>query len=313
MGCDPDYVDAKPATLWRREDDVVTTELMRSVDERSRAALASSARQPIETGQLQLMDGGLRFIVRWVSTLARKDGAATVIPGGPRDPNFNPFLSPEPALTVGPLGDTHTAILNKFPVCSRHLVIASRAFAEQLSPLDLNDFTALAQVLVQCGGLGFFNGGAAAGASQRHKHVQWIPPAPDNASLAELVTGLPKDAAECSLAQHPRYPMKHCFVRVRCDAQTAVSDAAQSLLRACERGYDELGLRVDAAGLLPPYNLLVGDGWMLMVPRSREHYEGISINALSYGGVLFVRQPEQIEVIKTAGPIAVLADVGCRW
>ncbi len=38
--------------------------------------------------------------VRWVFSLAVKDAAKVAIPGGPRDPDFNPFLNPDPALTV---------------------------------------------------------------------------------------------------------------------------------------------------------------------------------------------------------------------
>lgn len=289
----------------------MTTEFMGRVDEKSKTAIASGALQPIETGQAELVDGGLRFVVRWVSTLARKDGSAVAMPGGPRDPDFNPFLAPEPALTVGPLGDAHTAILNKFPVCARHLVIARREFAEQLSPLDISDCIALALLLTESGGLGFYNGGAAGGASQRHKHVQWLPQAPGNASLRELLPGLPGNAATLSVALHPRYSMKHCFVRVDCAPGTPVARAAESLLQAYRIACERLTLRVDDAGLLPAANLLVGDGWMLVVPRSREHFEGISINALSYGGTLFVRQVEQIDIIRAAGPLRVLADVGC--
>lgn len=289
----------------------MTTALMRGIDERASAALASGALQPIETGQIELVDGGLRFVVRWVSTLARKEGAAPAIPGGPRDPDFNPFLAPEPALTIAPLGDAHTAILNKFPVCPRHLVIARREFEEQLAPLDLADFTALALVLTEAGGLGFYNGGTDAGASQRHKHVQWLPQAPDNASLRTLLPGLPSDAAELAVARHPRYAMAHCFVRVDCDIGTPVERAARSLLNAAEIAYQRLGLRVDATGLLPAANLLVSDGWMLVVPRSRERFDDISINALSYGGAIFVRRIEQIDTVRRAGPLRMLADVGC--
>src|SRR5690606_3738898 len=118
-----------------------------AIDARSAAALASGVLVPVEAEQVELEDAGMRFIVRWVSSLAAKDaskdaskagGAAedgkpkddktVAIPGGPRDPNFNPFLKPDPELTVGPLGDSHVAILNKFPLCDRHLVLARREF-----------------------------------------------------------------------------------------------------------------------------------------------------------------------------------------
>jgi len=61
--------------------------------------------------------------------------------------------------------------------------------------------------------------------------------------------------------------------------------------------------------LLPACNMLVQDGWMLLVPRSREHAGEVSINALSYGGTLYVRTPEQLEPIRRAGPLALLREV----
>ncbi len=300
----------------------VHSSFMRAVRERSDAALASGDLLPVETGQVVVEERGLAFIVRWAAALARKDaaappaaeqssadGEAVVLPGGPRDPSFNPFLNPDPALTIGPIGDRHTVILNKFPVCLHHLVLARREFAEQLSPLEETDFRAMAQLLSSEGGLGFYNGGAAAGASQRHKHVQWIPASPENASLLRLAAELPPDTPEGTLARHPALTFTHRFLRVQAGRGVDIEASAQSLLRAFEQACAALDLRPGADGLLPPFNLLAGDGWMLVVPRSREHFEGISLNALSFGGTLYVRAAEQVETIRSAGPLQVLASV----
>ena len=251
-----------------------------AIDARSAAALASGALVPVEAEQVEMDDAGMRFIVRWVSSLAAKDasrsaaaagGAAEMagkgggvqgaaaraegagaeaardaktvaIPGGPRDPNFNPFLNPDPELTVGPVGDAHVAILNKFPLCARHLVLARRAFEEQLLPLARSDFAALAALMVEAGGIGLYNGGTAAGASQRHKHVQWMPDDAGNASLRLFAPGLPAGLAEQGVATHPALPMRHCFVRVRCGRGEAVEAAADSLHAGFERARTELGL-----------------------------------------------------------------------
>lgn len=287
----------------------MSADFLRLVDERTRSALASGDLKPILTEETGLVDGGLRFVVRSLPTLA---GKSSGIPGGPRDPNFNPFLSPDPALKLGPLGERHTAILNKFPVSARHIVIATNEFREQLEPLDRSDFAALARVLVEAGGLGFYNGGTQAGASQRHKHLQWIPPAPGNATLREWLPALAGGAEPLEAMTHPRLDLRHCFVRVDCDPGTEIDRAAASLHQAFERAVERLDLRPDGNGLLPPSNLLVGDGWMLLVPRSREHFEEVSINALSFGGTFFVRDPAQIEAIRSAGPLRVLAQVSHR-
>lgn len=57
-----------------------------------------------------------------------------------------------------------------------------------------------------------------------------------------------------------------------------------------------------------PYNFLVTRRWMLMVPRSREFVEGISINALGYAGGLLVRDEAQMETVRSRGPM----DLLCR-
>jgi ATP adenylyltransferase len=285
----------------------MSTPFMQSVDTRSADAIASGALVPIDAQEVVLEADGLPFRVRHVKALEKKQE----LPGGPRDPDFNPFLPPDPALTVGPVGGQHVAILNKYPVSARHLVLARTAFLEQRSPLDLDDFLAMAQVMSESGGLGFHNGGTAAGASQRHKHVQWVPADAGNPSLRMFRAALDPDAREQTAFIHLQLPMRHCFVRVVAGRGADVAESAHSMLRAYGFALEMLGLGPDADGMMPPANLLVEDGWMLLVPRSREHYADVSLNALSFGGVLYVRSTEQIDAIRAAGPLAVLCAVSC--
>ncbi|NND90812.1 MAG: phosphorylase [Granulosicoccus sp.] len=301
----------------------MTDTWMNAVDKRSVSALASGDLQPVNVEQIEMDDAGLRFVVRWVSSLADKDAAKGVakgaargtasvaIPGGPRDPDFNPFLNPDPELTVGPLGEEHVVILNKFPLCDRHLVLARRHFEEQLLPLTRSDFTALAIIMSEAGGTGLYNGGAAAGASQRHKHLQWIPSGHGNACLKFYSAGLPADLLEQGVVRHPALAMKHCFVRVHCGEDVPVDVAAESLHAGFELACQQLGLTLDVDGRLAPYNLLAGHGWLLMLPRSQECFEEISISAVCFGGTLYTRTPEQMETVRQAGPLRVLAAVGC--
>jgi sulfate adenylyltransferase (ADP) / ATP adenylyltransferase len=58
-----------------------------------------------------------------------------------------------------------------------------------------------------------------------------------------------------------------------------------------------------------PYNLLATRRWMLVVPRGRERYESISINALGFAGSLFVRHEAEVELVRRVGPMAVLGAV----
>jgi ATP adenylyltransferase len=84
-------------------------------------------------------------------------------------------VPPEPELTVGGVGPTHVAVLNKYPVIDRHLLIVTREFAHQEALIDTADFAALAAVMREFPSLGFYNGGKTAGASQPHKHLQVVP------------------------------------------------------------------------------------------------------------------------------------------
>lgn len=285
----------------------MTTPFMQTVDARSAEAISTGALLPVESQEVTLESDGLAFSVRHVKALEAKQA----LPGGPRDPDFNPFLPPDPALTVGEIGAQHVAILNKYPVSRRHLVLARKAFAEQRSPLEYDDFHALAKLMSASGGLGFHNGGAPAGASQRHKHVQWVPAELGNPSLRMFRPALDPDARELTAFIHLQLPMRHCFVRVVAGKGTDESVSADSMLKGYGRALETLGLRPDADGFLPPSNLLVEEGWMLLVPRSREHYAEVSLNALSFGGVLYVRDTGQMEAIRDVGPLAVLTAVGC--
>jgi len=182
-------------------------DLLLRADRTIAAALAEGALQPIRTEQDWLEQAGLRFSVRWVSSLALKD-RARVDTVTARRPDFNPFLPPEPALTVAPLGASHCVVLNKFPVIERHLLIVTRHFEDQCAPLTAADFAALASVVGAHGGLGFYNGGRIAGASQAHKHLQWIPSGADG--VARFLPPLEEGAA----LDNPALPWAHAVVAV---------------------------------------------------------------------------------------------------
>lgn len=278
-------------------------DLLRQIDSTIAQALEGGALQPIRTEQTVVMDAGLNFAVRWVSTLAHKD-AARVDAVTRRNPDFNPFLPPDPALTVATIGAEHLAVLNKYPVIERHLLIVTRAFEAQTSPLSVTDFTALAHVMGPHGGLGFYNGGTDAGASQAHKHLQWIPHGKGLAAFTDHLADL--DAGQMAALHVLEW--QHLFLKLD-PAIWASADEAGHALHACfGRACRELGLDA-GSDPMPPYNLLVTHEHMLVVPRSREKWRDISVNALGYAGSLFVRRPEQIEELRALGPITLLTQV----
>lgn len=274
-------------------------DLLTRIDRCLESARLGGALQPIRTESTHLYDDGCDFTVRWVSSLARKD-SERVDAATRRTPGFNPFLPPDPALTVGPIGERHLGVLNKFPVIARHLLIVTTGFEEQTAPLSTSDFGALSAVLRELGGLGFYNGGPDAGASQRHKHLQWIPAHDDMPEAQWLLAGLPP-APPGQPTEHPALPWRQRVVRLPECTECAL---AQAFNTACR------DLDLDpSSDPMPPYNLLVTRDWLMLVPRTQEHHAGISVNALGFAGSLFVRHPEQIELIRQLTPLRLLAAV----
>ena len=183
---------------------------------RQREALASGALQPIDTAQYLVEDGGVRFLVRVVANLARKeaDRGRQIERSRSGGRPVNPFLPYEDALFVADLSATHLALLNKFNVIDHHLLIVTRRFAHQETLLDLADFEALCPGLAEYESLGFYNGGAAAGASQPHKHLQLVP-----LPLVDAIPGVPLDALLRDAGREfagtvPGLPFRHAFVRL---------------------------------------------------------------------------------------------------
>lgn len=274
-------------------------------------ALRCGALRPIETVQETIEDGGVRFLVRQISSLAHKDKTrqernAKAVESG----EVNPFLPYDPDLFVADLSDTHVALLNKFNVIDHHLVIVTRRFERQEALLDLADFAALLACMAELDGLGFYNGGTVAGASQRHKHLQIVP-----LPLAREGPALPIEPLLVSarmvgpVGTVPGLAYPHAFARLE-PSPARPLEAAQTAFERYQALLGAVGLRaVNVNGELlqsAPYNLLVTPRWMLLVPRSAECVEGIAVNALGFAGSLFVRDEAQMRTIAELGPMTVL-------
>jgi len=289
----------KPGTLW---DTIV---------ERAQSALACGALQPIATENRTVVDGGVHFEIRVVSSLARK-----VAKGLGRWPTktmaqgaTNPFLPYEKELFVADISDSHLCLLNKYNVIDHHVLIVTRAFEPQESLLTRRDFEALWSCMAEFDALGFYNSGPNAGASQPHKHLQLVP-LPLTSTTSDIATsvlfGSPTTAGEPTRVAS--LPFVHAFAWLDpLQTATPATRAANSyglylkLLRAVD---------MDAVGTQPePYNLLITRRFMLLVPRRLERFETVAVNALGFAGSFFVARQESLDVIVRIGPMALLRQV----
>jgi ATP adenylyltransferase len=278
-----------PSTLW-------PALLARTASARERGAILSIPTKPEVIEQHDVA-----FQVRIITALAMKTLAASA------QSNADPFLPYDPDLFVADLSPTHVALLNKFNVVDHHLLMVTRAFEEQTALLTIEDCAALLLCLAEFDGLGFYNAGPAAGASQRHKHLQMVPVSafPDaRLPIAPLLHGA-RMAGETGTV--PVFPFLHAYAPMH-QAWLASGRDGASALHACYRSLlRAVGLSDDAGSA--PYNLLATRQWLLLIPRSREFFDGISINALAFAGALLVKDAAQLALLRTQSPMAALQSV----
>ena len=111
----------------------------------------------------------------------------------------------------------------------------------------------------------------------------------------------------------PGFPFVHVLAKLDdISAQSSFYAAEKSFARYCSmlrrlnlEAPDQTVLKKQSSS----YCLLIADRWMLLVPRTKEFFESISINALGYAGAFLVRNHNQMKLLKEHGPMALLKSV----
>ncbi len=294
-------VDLQPGDLWGR------------VRSQTQHALTCGALQSIPTSYEWVESGGVRFLVRVVTNLIRKEADLRQQLAKPGKP-VNPFLPYDDNLCVGALSEHHVCLLNKFNVVDHHLLIITRHFEAQDTWLTASDFAALWRCLAEIDGLGFYNAGEPAGASQPHKHLQLIPlPMAEEIESCPIAPVVQKAlAASSDPIVTADVPFAHGIARL--DGIDVSDRHGGSYLS------DRYLALAQSLGLLdpsmpmppqsPPYNLIVTRQWMLMVPRSQSSYQGVPVNSLGFTGALLARDHDQLQRVKELDPMTILQQVG---
>jgi sulfate adenylyltransferase (ADP) / ATP adenylyltransferase len=266
-------------------------------------ALELGALKPFATTYDWIEDSGIRFLVRVLANLKRKENAKKQ---QKRKENFNPFLPYEKDLFVANLSPTHLVLLNKFNVMDYHILMVTREFESQEDLLTTADFQALAIALSEIDGLAFYNGGKTAGSSQPHKHLQLVPlPLVPDSPRLPIEPPMPTAEANATLPYRQAIAPLHSLDFTQPLAIASILfDQYQQLLAELalwsETGTQPLGA----------YNLLATRRWMCIVPRSQESFSGISINSLGFAGALLVKDTAQLARLNEIGPMTVLTEVG---
>ncbi|WP_341501362.1 DUF4922 domain-containing protein [Gallaecimonas sp. GXIMD4217] len=251
----------------------------------SRRALASGHLQPQATEVTLVHQDGLDFVLR---TAKRPPAKPDNLDGKPKG---DPFGPPEPELTLGPAGSEHLWLLNKFNVLDIHLLLITRDFQPQDAELTLADFAAFWPQVQQTDGLGFYNGGRDAGASQPHRHFQLVPRA-----MAPELTALPLDFS------HPehraRLAFRHHYRHLHGD------ETPEQLFAAWQQARDALGLERES-----PFNLLLLRQGLMVIPRKQKGLAGLEVNALGFAGSFFAHDQAQKAQLLATGFLPLLHGV----
>ncbi len=292
----------KPGTLWPR------------VIEQTRHALACGALLSLPTEHTFVEQGGVHFLVRTLANLNLKREAKKAAKASGK--KINPFLPYEEDLFVADISKTHLCLLNKYNVANYHLLIITRDFEEQENLLTLQDFEALWACMAEFEGLAFYNAGKKAGASQRHKHLQLVPlplaPASTPESPPIPIASLFSTATfQGPVGTIPGLPFSHAFAQLDPTWAESPSKAALTTFEQYKTLLHTVGLGARTAENKQSgaYNLLLTRQWMLLVPRSQEDFESISVNSLGFAGALLVRNEPEMELLKNYGPMNVLKSV----
>lgn len=269
-------------------------------------AIACGALQSIPTQAEFIEDQGVRFLVRVVSNLVRKDSASQA----PKPKDFNPFLPYEKDLFVADLSDTHICLLNKYNVVEHHLLIVTRAFEEQESLLTFKDFEAHWLALGQIDGLAFYNSGRLAGASQRHKHLQLVPlPLSAQGDRIPVEPLINTSVTVGSVEKIPSFPFVHALAKLGDLENLPPQTAAEKTLACYLNLLQSVNLLSADHQLQGAYNLLATRQWMLIVPRCQESFESISVNSLGFAGALLVRNEAEKQRLQAFGAWNLLKEV----
>ncbi len=215
-------------------------------------------------------------------------------------------MPPDTKLVILPTyADEFTLVLNKFSVIPNHFLCITKEFKPQTSPLNpkelLATYNILKQINEQSGErfIAFYNCGEESGASQSHKHIQFLPLTEKNISLFpdELVGGTQELTPKKPRLESTKVPFANYIVPIPNETEKIKIDEdllGQLFITALSRTLTTLR---DSGSSGISFNVVMTTRWILLVPRKQETYEGISINSLGVVGILLAKNEKELEFL----------------
>jgi ATP adenylyltransferase len=262
-----------------------------------------------------------QFVITLAPGLAKKPTQEEAPEQIKRPKDFNPFLNPDPKLTVIPdYAENYNILLNKFPITPNHILLTTKQFKSQNSPLSPDDLAASLKILeaLEKGSksnekfVGFYNCGDNSGASQPHKHLQFLK-YPNNFTPFPGTIAAGEEAfianANKEPLQNKKLPFAHFILPLPRDQKTLYDEdylalAFSSLLQRV------LTILRDSEKPVA-YNVIFTTKWLMLIPRSTAYYkEKLGINSAGYTGLILAKNEELNDLILKDGPLEILKECG---
>ncbi|KAK1964647.1 ATP adenylyltransferase [Colletotrichum sublineola] len=230
-------------------------------------------------------------------------------------------------------GGTHVLAFNKFSAYRPHLMLVTAdGRRRQFEALDGADLGAAREVLtgLRRGSgreyLVIFNCGKEGGCSRLHKHMQVIP-APDAIPLWPDEVG-PEERAGGVPGPPFRY-FVHRFAGPLNGGgggdETGELPSADELVGVYRQMLRQAAAMVpgregaveedgdgNGRGVEVPHNVVLGERWMVVIPRVTDGVDGAGVNAAGMLGVVWAAGAETVDKWKRLGPRRVLGEVGVQ-
>ncbi|KAG8408481.1 hypothetical protein J3458_019517 [Metarhizium acridum] len=198
------------------------------------------------------------------------------------------------------LGENHFLAFNGFACYRPHfLVLTLDGHRRQWEPLNMDDFRAVDAFLGAYGkdNLVLFNGGAEAGCSRLHKHLQAIP--------KQSFDGNPWRNLDCNSDALP-------FVYF--EQKLKLNSSPQETLEVYKAGLafveHTLGCETAEQNRAPPHNVVMDRERMVVIPRRAAGNGLVGANAAGMLGMIWTQSEETMQLWLDAGPPVVLEQVG---
>ncbi|KAK9470729.1 HIT-like domain-containing protein [Dipodascopsis tothii] len=259
---------------------------------------------------------GYTMEVRMAPALGQKPKSAPK-PDGEGAKKFNPFFPPDPKLVLGGLGDKHTLVLNKFAIVPHHFLCVTKAEESQEAPITIEDLRATWAALQEPIGtsdrtLAFFNKGKNSGASQAHKHIQFLPLDKGTELFPDKVVARTPYEAPSERDPVGQRPLKHSaipFEHFILPLPTDPSDE-ELMMRFWALYHRTLQALKQNDNWEKSFNWAMTKEWVIMVPRRADEFEGISVNGTGVVGLLLAKSAAQLAQITELTAGRVLTEVG---